>query len=631
MGFVKVHTSVPQRPSSRQIDPWSRLVLSEVIHGLRQQAKNKSKLKLTDAQKAAVAEIQGKPRAFGVVVTRAKKFVQRSGLSLVKLMMAYGGSGHQTDGEKEMLAWAVKVEKAVAGEEYALKFYLPDFSEDKAKRWPGPIGYRVALNHLVAVATRVHSIFPSAAFDHVIGLVAKVVMVPILAHNLTFLSRDNPKVFMALVGDRKKAGDGRPNVGSLSVLSQGGEPSTPDSLTGEDRQLHDAWSRLLNICIDFHPDKRAARRCALEVIELLNEYGDNPVSSRLWAMLSVIASGDLAVDELLVTKVINADDGRLGTPASQPLVNCARSRFGLLRYSYGMEDQRKLFETNFAEAIKTVNGLPDEIRSMQRPEHLDTKKANEIFGWAYMLSRKTLLGRYNNQAADWPFFEDKKPAAQVFAAQYDAGKALDRLLSALSDEKFINARNAEVSSYAMLALRYLAGYRSNPRFIMDTNESDVAGVIEPIKSRLSAISAMPKGISAMVAARNSLHQAYRKIHHQSVGAEVQLDHAISQYAITLDAILVSNVRFADQERSPNASGVMDGEVAAWCLPEIVTALSLREQFTETSEGKKNLRRMRSALRVLGESQFGVFFNEDEERDRIERGLKIRCRRKFSER
>jgi hypothetical protein len=68
MGFVKVHTSVPQRPSSRQIDPWSRLVLSEVIHGLRQQAKNKSKLKLTDAQKAAVAEIQGKPRAFGVVV-----------------------------------------------------------------------------------------------------------------------------------------------------------------------------------------------------------------------------------------------------------------------------------------------------------------------------------------------------------------------------------------------------------------------------------------------------------------------------------------------------------------------------------------------------------------------------------
>jgi hypothetical protein len=142
---------------------------------------------------------------------------------------------------------------------------------------------------------------------------------------------------------------------------------------------------------------------------------------------------------------------------------------------------------------------------------------------------------------------------------------------------------------------------------------------------------MPKGVSAMVTARNSLHQAYRKIHHQLVGAEVQLDHAISQYAITLDAILVSNVRFTDQERLPNASGVMDGEVAAWCLPEMVTALSLREQFTETLEGKKNLRRMRSALRVLGESQFGVFFNEDEERDRIERGLKLRCRRKFSER
>jgi hypothetical protein len=583
--------------------------LSEVIHGLRQQAKNKSKLKLTDSQKAAIAEIQGTPRAFGVVVTRAKNFVQRSGFSLVKLMMARGGSGHQTDGEKEMLAWAMKVEKAIAGEEYALKYYLPDLSEDKAKRWPGPIGYRVALNHLVA----------------------KVVMVPILAHNFTFLSRDNPKVFMALAGDRKKDGDGRPNLSSLVVLSRGGKPNAPDSLTGEDRQLYDAWLLLLNIFIDFHPDEQAAWRCVLEVIELLNEYGDNPVSSRLWAMLSVIASGDLAVDELLVTKVINADDGRLGVPASQPLVNCARSRFGLLRYSYGMEDQRKLFETNFAEAIKTVNGLADEIRSMQRPEHLDTKKANEVFGWAYMLSRKTLLGRYNNQAADWPFFEDKKPAAQVFAAQYVAGQTLDRLLSALSDEKFISARSAEVSSYGLLAMRYLAGYRSNPRFIMDTNESDVAGVIEPIKSRLSAVSAMPKGVSAMVTARNSLHQAYRKIHHQLVGAEVQLDHAISQYAITLDAILVSNVRFTDQERLPNASGVMDGEVAAWCLPEMVTALSLREQFTETLEGKKNLRRMRSALRVLGESQFGVFFNEDEERDRIERGLKLRCRRKFSER
>ena len=216
---------MPQRPISRQIDPWSRLVLSEVIHGLRQQAKNESKLKLTDAQKAAIAEIQGKPRAFGVVVTRAKKFVQRSGFSLVKLMMAGGGSGHQTDGEKELLAWAVKVEKAIAGEEYALKYYLPDFSEDKAKRWPGPIGYRVALNHLVAVATRVHSIFPSASFDHVIGLVAKVVMVPILAHNLTFLSRDNPKVFMALAGDRKKDGEGRPDIGSLVILSKEVSPT----------------------------------------------------------------------------------------------------------------------------------------------------------------------------------------------------------------------------------------------------------------------------------------------------------------------------------------------------------------------------------------------------------------------
>jgi len=113
------------------------------------------------------------------------------------------------------------------------------------------------------------------------------------------------------------------------------------------------------------------------------------------------------------------------------------------------------------------------------------------------------------------------------------------------------------------------------------------------------------------------------------GAVVQLDHAISQYAITLDAILVTNVHFANQERSSNVAGVMDGEVAAWCLPEMVTALSLRDQFVKTPGERKNLSRMRSALGVLGEAQFGIFFNEDEERDRIERGLKIRCRRKFA--
>ena len=620
---------MPQRSSPKQLDSWSRLVLSEVIHGLRRQAEKNSSVSLSKAERAAIADFQGKPRAFGVAVSRAKKFIEKSGAGLVKLMMIKGGSGQQTDGEKQMLAWALKVEKAIVGEEHVLKYYLPDFSEDKAKRWPGPIGYRVALNHFVAVATRIHSIFPSASFDHVIGLVAKVVMVPILAHNLTFLSRANPKVFMALTGDRKKAGEGKSNLGSLTVLSQGGKPAAPDSLTGDDRQLFDAWLLLMNICVDLHPDVRAARICLLEVVELLNEYGDNPASSRLWSMLSVIASGDLAIDELLVSKAINADDGGLGAPASQPLVNCARSRFGLLRYSYGMEEKRQEFENDFFGSIREVDGLADGIRKTSRPESLDKDTFNKAFGWAYLLSRKTLLGRYNNQAADWPYFEDDKSASTAFERQYEAGRALDGLLSALAEDRFISSKNEVVRSYAMLALRYLAGYRSNPRFIVNTNESDVAGLIEPIKSRLSGLSDMPKGIVAMVAARNSLHHAYRKLSNDARGAVVQLDHAISQYAITLDAILVTNVHFADQERSSNVAGVMDGEVAAWCLPEMVTALSLRDQFVKTPGERKNLRRMRSALGILGEAQFGIFFNEDEERDRIERGLKIRCRRKFA--
>lgn len=542
-------------------------------------------------------------------------------------MMSKGGSSQQTKSDREVLGWSTKVEKALAGEEYALGFYLPDFSEDGLKRWPGPIGYRVALNHFVAVATRVHSVFPSAPFEYVTGLVARVVMVPILAHNLTFLARANPKVFTAIVGGRK--GSRRVEGGVLAALSKTGSPVLHEALNNEEQGLYDAWVRLIEACMEFHPDKQEARKCMVQVIELLNEYGDNPVASRLWSMLSIIASGDLTVDELLVSKVISEDkDGRLGPAASRPLVSCARSRFGLLRFSYGMEDQRRLLDENFRGAMEKVQAAASEIRGLTRPDHLDKGKAEKAFGWAYLLSRMTLLGRLNEKSQDWDYVTGKRSSAEVFRECYEAGRRLDDLLSAMADRRFLDSVNEQTRAYAMLALRYLAGYRSNPRFIMDTNESDIAGLIEPMKSKLSAVPEIPKGIISMVAARNSLHQAFR-LTANSKDPIVQLDHAITQYAMTLDAILVAGVRFEDDERSPNVAGVMDGEVAAWCLPEMAAALSLRSNYAESKEKRDNIKRLRAALVVLGEAQFGVYFNEEEERNRIERGLKIRCRRKFA--
>ena len=60
------------------------------------------------------------------------------------------------------------------------------------------------------------------------------------------------------------------------------------------------------------------------------EHEINPTGSALWNELSLIASGDLSIDELLVSRVTTDLQDKLGAAPPRPIVFCARARFGLL-------------------------------------------------------------------------------------------------------------------------------------------------------------------------------------------------------------------------------------------------------------------------------------------------------------
>ena len=75
--------------------------------------------------------------------------------------------------------------------------------------------------------------------------------------------------------------------------------------------------------------------------------------------------------------------------------------------------------------------------------------------------------------------------------------------------------------------------------------------------------------------------------------------------------------------------MMDGEVAAWSIPEMRFAVELLKQTViEKGNAKKSklseLDRIQKALDMVGEMQFGVYFNQEEESGRLEKGLKLGC-------
>jgi len=577
-----------------------------MLRELHKKAEREYGSKITKVQQQELDRLRGsKARAFAATLSQAKAFMLGSGANLIGLMMDKGGSGYHGQKVKQLLNNAIRVEKAIGGEEKALGFFLPDFMEDETKRWPGPVGYRVALNHLVAVSIRVHSIFPTAEFEKVVGLVSKAVLVPIIAHNLTFVSRSHPKVFKAIMCQ-------------LDDKTPRNSPDTTE-LDEVEAELLRRWTCLVTCAEGFAPasfDMVAARR---EIVELLNERGDNPAASRLWSGLSIFASGDLAIDEILVAKIIKDNEEAFGSAANMPLVNCARSRFGLLKYSYAMDDERELLRSDLRSALSQVEELRKRLVSLTRPEHFDEKLAKECFGWAYLLSRRILLGR-------------KQDVAMVAQESVEISRRLDGLLNAMSDVRFQSSERQEVRGYGALALRYRAGFRSNPRFVADTNATDLTDYIESIIRQLTKNPDISIGITYMVKARNALHSAQVLDNRgDRKKALVQLDHAIAHYGMTFDSLMGEGFQFDAVESGTvtrSAAGVMDGEVAAWCIPEMVAALRMREEWSATRPEKESLRRLYSALAVVGEVQFGVYFNQEDETDRIKRGLLLRCRPKF---
>ena len=127
----------------------------------------------------------------------------------------------------------------------------------------------------------------------------------------------------------------------------------------------------------------------------------------------------------------------------------------------------------------------------------------------------------------------------------------------------------------------------------------------------------------MLMARNALHQAHL-CRNQPQKHLVQLDQALSHYARTLDAIFDSKAGFEEDLSVRNNEGTMDGEIAAWCIPEMVAAISMKEKATADKKAKLNILRYRKALITAGEIQFGIYFNLESELERISTGLRIRC-------
>jgi hypothetical protein len=356
----------------------------------------------------------------------------------------------------------------------------------------------------------------------------------------------------------------------------------------------------------------------------VTEHVENPATSRLWSSLADLASGDLSADEMLVAKVIQQGGDLFKKTDQTPLVNCARAKFGLLRFALKMEVETELLRTDPEKALLDADTVIKDHEGYSYPGHTDESQALKLFGWAYLLSRRILLGRKVKGNPGYGLSDDLKNADVVLDFEWRASKLLERLFVSLARSKVLEA-DAPGRRYGLLALRYWAGVRSNPRFIIDVNGKEGTSYIEEAITRLKKDDAreIPKGVVWMLMARNALHQAHL-CRNQPQKHLVQLDQALSHYARTLDAIFDSKARFEEDLSVRNNEGTMDGEIAAWCIPEMVAAISMKEKATLDKKAKLNIVRYRKALITAGEIQFGIYFNLESELERISTGLRIRC-------
>ena len=112
----------------------------------------------------------------GANVSDAKKFLRDSVGIIVRLLRQ-----EEVGNEADILGDASQVALAIRNEEELLRQIAPDFSVNPTGRWPGPVGYRSALNHLIAVSIRVHSMYPETKFDVILRAAARRILVPALA------------------------------------------------------------------------------------------------------------------------------------------------------------------------------------------------------------------------------------------------------------------------------------------------------------------------------------------------------------------------------------------------------------------------------------------------------------------
>lgn len=589
----------PNTPSPA-LDPlWREMSLPHYLKELRAHLQEGWQ-KDPGTPKPEIAEFEKRRKALekkgaAANISDAKKFLRDSVGIIIRRL-----KGEVSADEASVLGDASQVALAIKHEEELLKLIAPDFSINPSGRWPGPVGYRSALNHLIAVSIRVHSMYPETKFDVVVRAAARRILVPALAHNLTFLRRNESATFNALLKSEDgiarllQKADGNKPLAKAKVVVVGGEAATQAGL---------AWARLLNTSFDLTRACLTEEPEALfeEIRRLALEHEINPTGSALWSELSLIASGDLSIDELLVSRVTTdlQDQGKLGAAPPRPIVFCARARFGLLRYSYAMTEERELVAKHPASALKKAKEFLNDILTRAKP--LQDEDCRKAFGWAYLWSRHLLLGRA----------EDKRMATPEFKATQDkAGELLENLL-------FQVYHHAEKPEYRQLALRYMAGFLTNPRFVRpktlrSDNHQKAKDYIKLMKDE-----GLPGGLISMMEARLHLHAAFASSGKPGFAAPLQA--ALATYAETLKSISAT-------EHSDN---MMDGEVAAWAIPEMRYAVELlKKTVTEKGNDKKSktseLERIQKALDMVGEMQFGVYFNQEEEAGRLKTGLELGC-------
>lgn len=514
-------------------------------------------------------------------------------LSGLRLIGRFRDGSEVTRKMKSVLGRNKRVEGALKAWEGGFRLLLPDLVGMDEKRWPGHVSYRAALSHYVAVCLRAHSILPEVTFDAITLAAARRILVPALAHNFKFFAKEHADLYRLFVhGEYPEPHPNKkePPIG-LFMIKQDDAARLP----GPSRPAFRKWLRLFGACRHFGArwGDEKLDELGIEFQELLRDYEREPRNSRLWRDLSILAAGDMAVDEILVSWVIKDVGGEEMNISASPLVNCARSRFGLLRYAYKMAAESAMFQADFEQGLSVAGQLLAEI-SESKDGTLAGELIDRAFGWAYLLSRYNLLGR-----------KTRSEDISVHARDR-AGLVLYELLNALRFK-------AKSEEHRTLALRYLIGYMTNPRFIKpyakirlnpkSRNSPFTSATADGLITDAGKLPMMPKSIVQMAKARLALHYAF----FEKPKSAMHLQSCLEHYADIIKAI-----------DSAASGGLMDGEVIAWAFPEMYFAIE--ELALHDMESVAEWEEVKESLQVLCETQFGVFFNPQEEGDRIRSGL-----------